>query len=90
MTTNFAEFKTFIIRGRLEGDGIVWENDRIEVDVNGIDPDVYFEDGRMYLQFTGYVNDNGFKALQRWKSTRKRGHSPRTRGYLLRYRRQRC
>ena len=64
VTTNFAEFKTFIIRGRLEGDGIVWENDRIEVDVNGIDPDVYFEDGRMYLQFTGYVNDNGLKALQ--------------------------
>ena len=64
VTTNFAEFRTFIIRGRLEGDGIDWEDGRIEVDVKGIDPDIYFEDGRMYLQFTGYVNDKGLKALQ--------------------------
>lgn len=65
VTTNFAEFKTFIIRGKLtEEKEIVWEEGRVEVDVRGIDPDLYFEDRRTYLQFTGYVDDQGTKALQ--------------------------
>lgn len=65
VTTNFAEFKTFIIRGELTAEKeITWEDTRVEVDVRGIDPDLYFENGRTYLQFTGYVDDKGTKALQ--------------------------
>ncbi len=65
VTTNFAEFKTFIIRGTLTADNkIDWEETRAEVNVMGIDPDLYFEDGRTYLQFTGYIDDKGTKALQ--------------------------
>ena len=66
VTTNFAEFKTFIIRGTFNEDksAIIWENDRVEVNVMGIDPDLYFEDGRTYLQFNGYIDDKGTKAIQ--------------------------
>lgn len=65
VTTNFAEFKTFIIRGELTAEKeITWEDRRVEVDVRGIDPDLYFEDDKTYLQFTGYVDDKGTKALQ--------------------------
>lgn len=65
ITTNFAEWKNFIIRGRLSLDKekIIWENDRIEVDFPGIDPDLYFEDGKTYVLFTGYL-ENGKKAIQ--------------------------
>jgi len=64
ITTNFAEFKTFIITGKLTADGsIAWDKERINVDVNGIDPDIFFEDGHTYVQYTGYVAD-GKKALQ--------------------------
>lgn len=66
VTTNFAEFKTFIIRGKLSTDKtqIIWEDSRIEVNIVGIDPDLYFEAGKSYLQFTGYIDDQGTKALQ--------------------------
>ncbi|MFB9769254.1 glycoside hydrolase family 43 protein [Lactiplantibacillus modestisalitolerans] len=66
ITTNFAEFKTFIIRGSLAADGaaIDWETQRTIVDVAGIDPDLYFEDGRTYVQFTGYLDDHGTKGIQ--------------------------
>ncbi len=65
VTTNFAEFKTFIIRGSLTADNkIDWEESRAEVNVMGIDPDLFFEDGKTYLQFTGYIDDKGTKALQ--------------------------
>ncbi|MFC3928553.1 family 43 glycosylhydrolase [Streptococcus caprae] len=66
ITTNFAEFKNFIIRGTLTADGesIIWEDSRVVVDIFGIDPDLYFEDGRTYVQFTGYIDDKGTKAIQ--------------------------
>lgn len=65
ITTNFAEFKTFIIRGKLNSDGMIeWEKSRVEIDVPGIDPDIYFEDGRTYVQFTGYIDDKGTKAIR--------------------------
>lgn len=66
ITTNFAEFKNFIIRGSLSPDGqaIIWEENRIVVDIMGIDPDLYFENGRAYVQFTGYIDDKGTKAIQ--------------------------
>ena len=66
ITTNFAEFKNFIIRGTLSNDGksIIWEEKRIVVDIMGIDPDLYFEDDRTYIQFTGYIDDKGTKAIQ--------------------------
>lgn len=66
VTTNFAEFKTFIIRGEFSKDKsqIIWEDSRVEVNVMGIDPDLFFEDGKSYLQFTGYIDDQGTKALQ--------------------------
>lgn len=66
ITTNFAEFKTFIIKGRFNNDhsAIIWDEERVEVDVPGIDPDLYFEDGRTYVQFTGYIDDQGTKAIR--------------------------
>lgn len=66
ITTNFAEFKNFIIRGKLSPDKeiIIWEDDRIDVDIMGIDPDLYFEDDHTYVQFTGYIDDKGTKAIQ--------------------------
>ena len=65
ITTNFAEFKNFIIRGSLNERGeIVWEQERIEIDIMGIDPDLYHEDGRTYVSFTGYIDDKGTKAIQ--------------------------
>lgn len=66
ITTNFAEFKTFIIRGKLSPDQqeISWEPSRVEVDVPGIDPDLYFEKDRTYVQFTGYIDDQGTKAIR--------------------------
>ncbi|POD83562.1 Xylan 1,4-beta-xylosidase [Lactiplantibacillus plantarum subsp. plantarum] len=66
ITTNFAEFKTFLIRGRLSADGehVEWETQRIEIDVPGIDPDIYFEDQHAYVQFTGYVDKQGTKAIR--------------------------
>lgn len=65
ITTNFAEFKTFIIRGKLNSDArIKWEKSRVEIDVPGIDPDIYFEDGHTYVQFTGYIDDKGTKAIR--------------------------
>ena len=66
ITTNFAEFKSFIIRGSFNTDksAIVWEKNRINVDIFGIDPDIYFEDERTYVQFTGYIDDKGTKAIQ--------------------------
>lgn len=65
ITTNFAEFKTFIIRGKLNSDArIEWEKSRVEIDVPGIDPDIYFEDGHTYVQFTGYIDDKGTKAIR--------------------------
>lgn len=64
ITTNFAEFKTFFIKGTLTKTGIQWEENRTEIAVRGIDPDLYFEDGRCYVQFTGYVDDKGNKAIQ--------------------------
>lgn len=65
ITTNFAEFKNFIIKGQLSEDKnqIIWEDKRVEVDIFGIDPDLYFEDGHTYVQFTGYV-EGGQKAIQ--------------------------
>lgn len=65
ITTNFAEWKNFIIRGKLSPDkeSIIWENDRIEVDFPGIDPDLYFEGDKTYVQFTGYL-ENGQKAIR--------------------------
>lgn len=66
ITTNFAEFKNFIIRGKLSNDGesIIWEEKRIVVDIMGIDPDLYFEDDRTYIHFTGYIDNKGTKAIQ--------------------------
>lgn len=64
ITTNFAEFKTFFIKGTLTKTGIQWEENRTEIAVRGIDPDLYFEDERCYVQFTGYVDDKGNKAIQ--------------------------
>lgn len=66
ITTNFAEFKTFIIRGTLSENKkeIIWDKKRIEVNVPGIDPDFYFEDDRVYVQFTGYIDDKGTKAIR--------------------------
>lgn len=65
ITTNFTEFKTFIIRGKLNSDArIEWEKSRVEIDVPGIDPDIYFEDGHTYVQFTGYIDDKGTKAIR--------------------------
>lgn len=65
ITTNFAEWKNFIIRGKLSPDkeSIIWEDNRIEVDFSGIDPDLYFEDDKTYVQFTGYL-ENGQKAIR--------------------------
>lgn len=65
ITTNFAEFKTFILRGEVDAHGeIQWADDRVVVDVPGIDPDLYFEGDRVYVQFTGYVDDHGTKAIR--------------------------
>lgn len=66
ITTNFAEWKNFIIRGQLSSDKthIIWEENRIEIDIMGIDPDIFFENQRTYVQFTGYVDDKGTKAIQ--------------------------
>lgn len=64
ITTNFAEFKTFIIRGKLSDNAIEWENSRIEVNVPGIDPDLYFENNKTYVQFTGYIDKQGTKAIR--------------------------
>lgn len=65
ITTNFAEFKNFIIIGSLTSNGeILWENQRIEIDIMGIDPDLYQENGRTYVTFTGYIDDQGTKAIQ--------------------------
>lgn len=65
ITTNFAEFKTFIIRGELISDGVIeWDKSRIEIDIPGIDPDLYFENDRTYVQFTGYIDDKGTKAIR--------------------------
>ncbi|KAF1299331.1 beta-xylosidase [Enterococcus sp. JM4C] len=66
ITTNFAEFKNFIICGSLSEDGssIIWQEQRIEVDIMGIDPDLYFENNRSYVTFTGYIDDQGTKAIQ--------------------------
>ncbi|WP_423373010.1 family 43 glycosylhydrolase [Melissococcus plutonius] len=66
ITTNFSEFKTFILRDRLTADKktIEWQQDRVEVAISGIDPDLYFEDNHTYLQFTGYIDDKGTKAIQ--------------------------
>lgn len=47
ITTNFAEFKTFIIRGTLMNDSIKWDKKRIEIDIPGIDPDLFF--GELYI-----------------------------------------
>ncbi|WP_342772224.1 glycoside hydrolase family 43 protein [Companilactobacillus suantsaicola] len=63
ITTNFAEFKTFIITGKLDNDKIIWDKKRINIDVNGIDPDIFFEDGHTFVQYTGYL-ESGQKALQ--------------------------
>jgi len=64
ITTNFAEFKTFIITGKLTNDGsIEWADSRINIDLNGIDPDIFFEGNHTYVQYTGYI-DGGKKALQ--------------------------
>ncbi|MBU5360964.1 glycoside hydrolase family 43 protein [Enterococcus raffinosus] len=65
ITTNFAEFKNFIIKGKLNENGeIIWEQQRIEIDIMGIDPDLYHENGRTYVTFTGYIDDKGTKAIQ--------------------------
>ncbi|MBS4455359.1 family 43 glycosylhydrolase [Tuanshanicoccus lijuaniae] len=66
ITTNFAEFKNFIIAGKLSPDGqsINWNTTRTELDIMGIDPDLYVEDNRTYVQFTGYIDDKGTKAIQ--------------------------
>ncbi len=65
ITTNFAEFKTIILTGHLtDDDAIQWDKQRITIDLPGIDPDLFFEDGRTYVQFTGYVDDRGTKAIQ--------------------------
>lgn len=64
ITTNFAEFKTFIIRGILMNDSIKWDKKRIEIDIPGIDPDLFFENGKAYVQFTGYIDDKGTKAIR--------------------------
>lgn len=66
ITTNFAEFKNFIIRGKLSADGqeIIWDENRVVVDIMGIDPDLYFENNKTYVQFTGYIDDKGTKAIQ--------------------------
>ena len=63
ITTNFAEFKTFIITGKLDNDKIIWDKQRINIDVNGIDPDIFFENGHTFVQYTGYL-ESGQKALQ--------------------------
>ncbi|GAB5055716.1 glycoside hydrolase family 43 protein [Companilactobacillus alimentarius] len=64
ITTNFVEFKTFIITGSLNSDGkIVWDDQRININVNGIDPDIFFDGDHTYVQYTGYL-ENGQKALQ--------------------------
>ncbi|WP_119317703.1 glycoside hydrolase family 43 protein [Companilactobacillus formosensis] len=63
ITTNFAEFKTFIITGKLVNDKIIWDKQRINIDVNGIDPDIFFEDGHTFVQYTGYL-ESSQKALQ--------------------------
>lgn len=65
ITTNFAEFKNFIIKGSLNDQGeIIWENQRIEIDIMGIDPDLYHEEDRTYVTFTGFIDDKGTKAIQ--------------------------
>lgn len=65
ITTNFAEFKSFIIRGVLTDTGeIHWDDERITLNIQGIDPDLYFENGRTYVEFTGYIDDKGTKAIQ--------------------------
>ena len=65
ITTNFAEFKNFIIKGKLNENGeILWEQQRLEIDIMGIDPDLYHENGRTYVTFTGYIDDKGTKAIQ--------------------------
>ncbi|WP_099221482.1 glycoside hydrolase family 43 protein [Listeria costaricensis] len=66
ITTNFAEFKNFIIRGVLSADQstIIWDEQRTEIDIMGIDPDLYFEENRTYVSFTGYIDDKGTKAIQ--------------------------
>lgn len=65
ITTNFAEWKNFIIRGKLSPDkeSVIWENNRIEVEFPGIDPDLYFEGDKTYIQFTGYL-ENDQKAIR--------------------------
>jgi Beta-xylosidase len=64
ITTNFAEFKTFIITGSLTADGNVsWDDQRININVNGIDPDIFFDGNHTYVQYTGYL-ESGKKALQ--------------------------
>ncbi|EOH72834.1 MULTISPECIES: glycoside hydrolase family 43 protein [Enterococcus] len=65
ITTNFAEFKNFIIKGKLNAEGeIIWDKQRIEIDIMGIDPDLYHENGHTYIPFTGYIDDKGTKAIQ--------------------------
>ncbi|WP_258231767.1 glycoside hydrolase family 43 protein [Bombilactobacillus bombi] len=66
ITTNFSEFKTILIKGQLSADHqqIIWENQRVELDIQGIDPDLYFEAEHVYVQFTGYIDQKGTKAIQ--------------------------
>lgn len=76
ITTNFSEFKTLIIRGTLTDNkqNIVWEEKRVTVDVYGIDPDLFFEDDHCFLQFTGYIDDKGTKAIQQLEIDPKTGN----------------
>ncbi|MCO6541100.1 MAG: family 43 glycosylhydrolase [Lactobacillus sp.] len=66
ITTNFSEFKTIIIKGQLDKQQqqIIWENQRVVVDIQGIDPDLYFENNHVYIQFTGYIDNKETKAIQ--------------------------
>lgn len=64
VTTNFAEFKTIILKGALIKGHLEWDDERAVVDIPGIDPDLFFEDGKTYLQFTGYIDQKGTKAIQ--------------------------
>lgn len=60
VTTNISTFQTllFTTKNPMEG----W-SEPIEIKINGIDPSLFFDEGRTYLQFTGYLEDKK-KAIQ--------------------------
>lgn len=60
ITTNITTFKTLLMHTKNPRKG--WSKP-IEISINGIDPSLFFEGGRVYVQYTGYIAEQT-KAIQ--------------------------